>query len=353
MKISGSDIILLRRALPSTGQLRSLKTGDEIPARIIARGPGGMATLSLGAGTITARFTAGVPKADSLVLRLVDDRQGTLVFRLVEGAGADRLRAAVAQASPFGEAMLAGIGITELARALSRMPARVFDLGLLLLKNQAPGAETPRKPLAALFNRLRTAGVPAAVLRDIAWLVNPDRYVLPLLSFMGGAGQRAGQGSGDAPGAEAAVDRLLDALASLADDELRGEAVSGILDALADGPAGGLPRHRETVFFDGEGFAPLRVIETEEAVLLATEWSHLGAVDILVRRADGALQVKLFCASAETAATLGETLPELERTLGASGMPVQVSLHHNEVIFKKMIEIISSFNLNSAIDLKV
>lgn len=132
MKIVSSGSLQLSGPLSRNDRIRHMSVGDSVSVRILERTGRDSAVIDLLGNKVNARFTAGVPREDRLILVMNEIRNGTLEFSLREDTPVKS-----------GTNLIAQIFLRE--KELTPEKTRAF---LTLLKSRTPGVFS----LAALFS---------------------------------------------------------------------------------------------------------------------------------------------------------------------------------------------------------
>ncbi|MBN1534355.1 MAG: hypothetical protein JXA20_16905 [Spirochaetes bacterium] len=355
MRIDADHRVRLSLATGASPGLKRLQVGNEVAARIVIRHGAGDAVLEILGHRIRARFTRGVPAHDQIILRLEKSTTSSLLFKIITPREALTPRDTIlphllSMKSPEFQLLR-----PLLARFVETGVPGIYLLNAHILRLDPKDSEK-RTPLP-LLKSLLSSGVSIESIRQIAAMhllsTLPPSLALMLLSiFFGGKEKKL---SGSAQGMDdESLQGIIEDIDAIADPEQRGDAVKGIIDLLSSlNIPSSPPLQGEFCICDDGAISQGRYIMNNDSIIITFELSQLGMVEILAREDSSGIRIHLYGDTTEHLKRLESRVSELKKSLQDLKKPGTIHLFVRSDIINKIVEIITQYALNSAIDITV
>jgi hypothetical protein len=335
-------------------QLGDIKKGTELPAKIVSRISGREAVLEIGGKRIHAEFQKGVPAGAAITLRLEDIRDNSLFFKLVDPGGRE------AFARRLAEMTIADPGRIQanIASALAKHPAGIFELNALLLGLQTR-QEKKDGGITGLLGLLARLGIDKNVVSDLSLLLSGSRVdaraFQSLMVIIGFDRERFRKWtSGKPESMEAIIDAVIEGISGINENEMK-EAVLRQLIALlgnsTETPTGYVSG--ELPFADDDETRPIHYLGKDDAWVFSIDFSAMGRIEVLARKARDGYYLSLFCGKHETLEALRQHEGELKKNIKNIDPDIHINFYNTAKAINKIVEIYSYFSLNSVFDIRV
>jgi len=355
MKVDADHRVSLKLPGGTSSGLDRLHVGSEVAAKVVIRHGADDAVLEIMGKRIRARFARGVPADSDITLRLEKSTHSSLLFKIVSRQNTLTPKEAIL---PHLLSMTRP-DLQQLRSSLGRLTgagiSSIFLLNahLLGIDPKAPGTRSP----VSLLMKMMASGMSMESLRQIASLhilgsLPPSLALLALGIFFGDRQKkwlRSGRGD-DAQD----LSTIIEEIDTIADQEHGADAIRGLIDLLASpNPSSQHPIHGGFCLCEDDVLSEARYIMNDHSILIDLHLSQLGQLEILAREDASGITVRLYGDTAEHLNRLEQHITDLQESLQEVMKPVTIHLCIKSDIINKIVEIITQYALNSAIDITV
>ena len=350
MKIESADTIRISGSTPAARIFRGLSPGAEVKARITERFGRNEAMLDISGRKIRAWFQNGVPGNNFLRLVLSEKSSGLFLFTLRSATSRTDFFENLKPFIIFSESEFRPDSAVNLNRYLASSPKSIFELNSLI---RDPSLATAGQGLTAIFNALMKKNANPLWLQGLSYYLAETALGHPLFSMIHSLSEehkknrhRRDNQEKNREIIEDEINKIALEVDNISEEEERLEIVSGIISLLSsvNGKSGGM----ELPLFSGEGYTPLKCINSENAWIFQAEFSKTGRIEILARRNISSYIIDVHVENSEALAGLEN---EKEAVSLKTGMPVR--FHNLMHSMDKLIAINAYFALNSQFDIKI
>lgn len=354
MKIDQLNTIRISGAPGQHDSLREMKTGSELPVRILERTGPREAVLDIAGRRVHAEFLKGVPQAESILLKLDGIKDNSFIFKMVNPPGKEEALRRMLEHTIFSASDIPKNALYSLTSLFSKHPPGIFELNALILGSLTRMGKKEDRP-DRLLNMLLKRGAGMDAVSGLAYLRNG---MIPhfgsLLSLLGQDTGMQGWTEATPERINDLLDRILTAVTGNTPDGERDDLIRRLIDYLT------FPRKDSRDFQEGElayphdsEFRPFRYIGKEDSWIFSIEFTALGRIDLLAKKTDKSYSLSIFCAEAATQDALNETLNDLKKKIASVHPNIYINLYYMPNILNKMVEINSYYSTNSVFDIKV
>ncbi len=339
-----------------TGQLKNLKIGMELQARIAIRHDNKDAVLEILGTRIRASFPRGVPQGENVRLRLDKMTNSSLLFKIIPRESIPSPKIIMA---PHLLNSATGDGPhlrTILSKFASSGIPSIFFLNELLLKpEKKPSGNDTR---GEFMRKLIEMGFGSETLRRISSMIIlqslPSQFSLPMLRLLyGGKWDRLLAAGGKTE--EDLIEPILSDIRAVSNDKDRADIIRGMISIFSSpGEVYSGKNSGEIPLFFGDEYCPAGFLAGSGALLIELTLSGLGQVEIMAKDTGRSLEIRIYGDSREHVEILNKRILELDGSI-QKRIKKHYSLHILPIqdIINKIVEINSQYALNSEFDIMV
>ena len=357
MKIDQLNTIRISGASGQHDSLRELKAGSELPVRIVERIGPREALLDIAGRKVHAEFLRGVPRADSILLKLEGLKNNSYIFKMVDPPGKEEALRLLLEHTVFSAADIPRHALYSLTSLFSKHPPGIFELNALILGSLSREGKKEERP-SRLLNLLLKLGAGRDAVAGLALMkyamLRQAGSMRSLLSLLGSDMPVKGWAGASPSAIDGMIKEILTAIADNPSDTDRQDLTRQLIDYLSlsgddskDFHSGELPYLRDNEYL------PFRYIGKNESWIFSIDFTALGRLDLLAKKTGNSYTISIFCSEAASLAVLLESLDDLKQKIASIRPIIYINLYNMPNILNKMVEINSYYSLNSVFDIKV
>jgi hypothetical protein len=345
------DQIRISGRISNPDIFKNLSHGGRLSAIISERLGQRHAILNIGGNLIRAEFMKGVPNTGNILLTLEKKSGNTFLFRITN-PHEEIVKQELLEFTAINKNELTGSIIYDLKMYIKQGANSIFALNSELLKIK----KNNYNKIIDLLNKLLLKGLKYENLFAAASLLNTgnsrilQQFYYIFSQLMPGAykhffksDEKISEQISEFAGQ---IDKLLT-------KEEIDETIKLILELLSKSPKD-TDKYGEIVFFDENKFKSCKYIYNKNIIFVSIDLSGLGLLEIIIKNEDEYNSAVFFCENNESLAALKEEAASLQSAMKRYGRKeFHVSFYNNKKAIEKIIEIISSIDINYLIDAKV
>jgi hypothetical protein len=357
MKIGTQNIIKIAKGAGASEPLRELKKGSEIQAHVLERLGAGKAVLDIYGRRVNAEFLKGTPPAATILLKLEDIKNNSLIFKIIEPAGIEESIEQILNATVFDSKDFGKNFFHETGRLLSDKLLGIFELNILflgLIKKQ----EKKDHEISRFLNKLLKFGLSKDSLLELSIFLSEMRagakFILSVLMNLGSNRNRLYELSRRlVKDTGSFVDDIISQIGIIEDERERHAVIRQLFQFLSGaGAESSALGEGEIAFFEDDEFHPVRYIGNKNSWIFSIEFSIIGRIDILVKDLRNGRHISIFCARDDILSALRDSRAELEKNINSIRPPIYINYYNMQKAVNKIVEIYSYYSVNSVFDVR-
>jgi hypothetical protein len=354
MRIEKNQIKISGR-LPDTDLLNNIKQGSRISAVIAEKIGQKHALLNIGGNLVRAEFLQGVPDSGNVFLILEKKSNSNLIFRLENTTQQEAVKSELLEFVIVNKNELNKNLIYDLKLYLKQGGTTLFALNNSILRLAENDEKKKNDKIISLLNKLLSKGLKYDNLMSIAFLLNKgnpaaiQQFYFILSQVIPGRHKDFFKLDNKISEQIMEFTGLIDKL--LSKDE-KYEIIKEILVTI-ENSQGKEVQYGEIIFFDDNEFKLCKFIYNKNNIIIFLNLSYLGNLEILIKDEGAQISSVFCCENDESISALKDNIDLLQSSLKLHGKKkFFASFYNNKKAIEKIIEIISSIDINYLIDAK-